>query len=285
MTQLKWTRRSQGRNYLTRNYEPLQPHLLLQLARHLNSDSFIDVGANIGLYSILFAQHDTIKTVHAFEPSPETFAELRRNIALNGLERRVETHRIAASSRSGLVTFGVVDSLSGANSIVDTSIHEQRAFAREVKVDAAALDDYLDLDRRRLCIKIDVEGHEMEALRGMRRLLTENEVILQIERYGSEENELRETLEQYGLRELFAIRADRYFASQRIAPVPDQIIRIFENAAADLIEENLAELTKQFASWGEAWPLTLTIPRLVTIQLLGKAAAIPRKIRRAFRRS
>ncbi len=43
----RWTRHSIGRNYMTRHYEPLQPHLLMALARRFECQTFLDVGANV----------------------------------------------------------------------------------------------------------------------------------------------------------------------------------------------------------------------------------------------
>jgi hypothetical protein len=53
-------------------------------------DVFYDVGANVGSYTLLAATAGA--RVHAFEPSPPTAARLRRNVALNALEERVQVH-------------------------------------------------------------------------------------------------------------------------------------------------------------------------------------------------
>src|SRR5690606_17422696 len=75
-----WTEASEKLNRLTSKYEPIQPFVLVALARRLGCDAFIDVGANIGFYSILMALSGTVREVHAFEASNGAFGELKANI-------------------------------------------------------------------------------------------------------------------------------------------------------------------------------------------------------------
>lgn len=283
MAQLKWTKASRGRNYLTGRYEPLQPYLLFELARHCGCETFLDVGANIGLYSMLFAASDEDMSVHAYEPSPTTFEELKQNIALNGLER-IRADRVAVSDQPGSVDFGVVHDLSGANSIIQTSIHDSGTFTKQLKVEAVRLDDQLDLTGRRICVKIDVEGHELCVLGGMRRLLRENQMLVQVEFYPLEDDPLRRMLADAGLVELFAIRTDRYFASREMAPSNEQLVHIFEKATADLIAENLAHMQEDFTDWGGVWPLSLRVPGYLNLELLGPGATLLRSIKQRLRR-
>ena len=283
MPQLKWTRASTGRNYLTRRYEPLQPYLLRRLSDHCGCDTFLDVGANIGLYSMLFASLDKGLSIHAFEPSPTTFRELERNIALNSLDH-IQTYQLAVSDLQRQVEFGIVHELSGANSVLDTTIHDTGKFTRRVQVEAVRLDDKLFLTGRRICVKIDVEGHEHRVLDGMSRLLQENQAIIQVECFAPVDDSLREKLGQAGLVELFSVRTDRYFASREMAPTSEQIIRIFELAAADLITENLTEMEDDFSEWGGVWPLNVRIPGYMNLQLLGPGASFLRAIKQRLTR-
>lgn len=268
-----WTRYSLGRNKITRHYEPLQPHLLMTLADYHQSEIFLDVGANIGAYAVLMTAVESIETVHAFEPSPETLAELRENIRLNDLD--IEVHPLAASSERTSLNFGIVNTFSGANSVIETSVHE--AFERSIVVQAAPLDAVLDYRGRRLCIKIDVEGHEREALLGMAQMLATNEVILQIEDFSEVEGELTELLAVHGLKSLFRINADRYFGP--VALNDRQLIEIFEEAAQGLIKTNLAILQE---SWDG--PLVIPLGGSAKLQLSGRLASFARGIRKRLKR-
>lgn len=274
----RWTRSSKGRNVLTQHYEPIQPHLLMALAKRLECETFIDVGANIGAYSLLMTSLPNIRKVHAFEPSPETFSQLRQNVALNGLEAKVHIHDKAISDQPKGLRFGIVNPCSGANSIIETSIHAADKFEREVRVEAVRLDDYLPERGQRICMKIDVEGHEREALAGMAGVLASNEIVLQVEDFSDAENELVEQLKPHGLLSLFRVGADRYFTNVHPIPTDREIVEIFEAASSGLVQSKLAILQEFYGPDGVS-PVDIRLSRFLKIQLLGSAATLVRRVR------
>jgi hypothetical protein len=69
-------------------------------------DLFVDVGANVGSYTILASGVVGCRTV-AFEPDPEAAAALERNVALDRIAERVETRRAAVGDRDGTIRFSV----------------------------------------------------------------------------------------------------------------------------------------------------------------------------------
>jgi FkbM family methyltransferase len=137
-------------------------------------DVVIDGGANIGYYSLLSA---TLvgKTggVHSFEPIPETFQALNANVRLNDFTN-LHLNQIALSDHAGELQFEVP---------VDEQTHQQLGWAATqillgrgpvVRVPAMTLDDYAasqGIGHIRL-VKLDLEGGELEAIKGMRRLLS-----------------------------------------------------------------------------------------------------------------
>jgi FkbM family methyltransferase len=275
----KWTRRSLYRNDLTRHYEPLQPHLLVALARRFECDTFLDIGANIGVYSLFLSQVTSIKAIHSFEPTPDTFAELQKNLEANGIN--AAPHNKAVSDRPATLKFGIVYQLSGANSVIDTSIHQR--FERQIEVDAVRLDDYLPLRDARLCIKIDVEGHERQVLAGMGDLLMGNRVVLQIEDYGEKESDLPALLAQQGLKPLFRIGPDRYFTNIETAPSDREIVELFESAAKEMVAANLALLEASHAQdKGIAVPL---LGKSLTLQVGGRLGRFGRAAAKKLRRN
>ena len=84
----KWTAIGRDRIAIQKRYEPIQPYILLGLARTVEADTFIDIGANIGVYSIFMSSLECVREVHSFEPSPQTFDELTNNITLNAISKR-----------------------------------------------------------------------------------------------------------------------------------------------------------------------------------------------------
>ncbi|MBX9943622.1 MAG: FkbM family methyltransferase [Reyranella sp.] len=133
--------------------------LLLHFLRA--GDLFLDIGANVGSYSVL-ASGVCRATTWAFEPDPDTVGQLRRQIEINGLEHLVEVHSVALGPADGEVPLTIDD---GSANRVDTSVG-----AKVRLVPQRSLDDVIG-GRRPAMIKIDVEGYEEEVLRGAGKVL------------------------------------------------------------------------------------------------------------------
>jgi FkbM family methyltransferase len=142
--------------------EPEDVRLFLSLLRP--GMTVFDVGANVGLYSLLAARRvGPGGRVHAFEPTPHVAASLRGNVALNRLANVVVTEA-AVSDRVGEATFYLQNS-SDRNTLGG-------GVGRPVRVRTVTLDDYAARCPGRVDVmKMDVEGAEVLALRGGRRLL------------------------------------------------------------------------------------------------------------------
>jgi FkbM family methyltransferase len=128
----------------------------------------LDVGANVGSYTLLFAiWAGPAGRVFAFEPSPEARDGLRQHIQLNGLKDRVEIVPAAVSSTVGSTRFAI-DGASGANAIAAGD----HAAARSIEVETTTIDAFCERQGLRPdVVKIDVEGAELDVLQGARRVL------------------------------------------------------------------------------------------------------------------
>jgi FkbM family methyltransferase len=128
----------------------------------------VDVGANIGLYSLLLARLvDRSGSVQAFEPEPNLFAILRENCVSNNATN-VFPFQCALGRVHGLASFHRSAFNSGDNRLGRASVGYD---AVEVKVERF---DDLQPDSRPDFVKIDVQGHELAALSGMERALSAN---------------------------------------------------------------------------------------------------------------
>lgn len=145
-------------------YEPFDGAMLETLAR--GAKVVLDIGANMGWYSLHIANANPRCTVHAFEPVPSTFATLRTNVALNRFEDRIRCHAFGFGERAERVTF-YIPTLEGSPAASQRPLFADQTNT-EVSCDIVRLDDWakqvalppVDL------IKIDVEGGELSALRG-----------------------------------------------------------------------------------------------------------------------
>jgi FkbM family methyltransferase len=135
-----------------------------------NGDLFVDVGANIGYYSVLAAHLvGCTGRVYAFEPSERIRSRLNRNISLNRL-CQVEVRAQAVGRSSGTVRLvEPVGSINDGIAYVDTT-----GVGNGTEVDAVRLDD-IDALRVRppTLLKVDVEGGEPDVFAGAARMLSD----------------------------------------------------------------------------------------------------------------
>ncbi len=126
------------------------------------SDLFLDVGANVGSYTVLAAKGVGCRCV-TVEPIAATVQKLRDNIALNHVTDRVDLYECAVGESEGVVRMTMQN---------DTVNHVVTSYdVGTAEVPCRTLDGLLG-DRAPLLFKMDIEGHELAALRGGRGLLS-----------------------------------------------------------------------------------------------------------------
>ena len=124
---------------------------------------FVDIGANVGEYTVLAAAVAKARTI-AFEPIPATFEKLRNNIFLNRLETRVDAYNIGIGSRPTMLRF--TKNLDTVNHV----LAEGEVVSDVLQVPVETLDNMLSNQEPTL-LKIDVEGFEQEVLNGAGNIL------------------------------------------------------------------------------------------------------------------
>ncbi len=155
------------------------------------TDLFIDIGANVGSYTLLGASEVGAKTI-SIEPIPETFNYLMSNIFLNNIEGNVDAFNVGLGSEKGELRFTkLLDTVNHVASNEDTDT---------ITVPVRRFDDFIELEKPTL-IKIDVEGFETDVLIGMSKaLLNENlkGIIIELNgagsRYGNSDDEIHKKL-------------------------------------------------------------------------------------------
>ncbi len=161
-------------------------------------DLFLDIGANVGTYTVL-AAGVTGSSVMAFEPIPTTHARLLSNLQVNSLNASVVALNIGLGAESGYLVFSA--DLDSENHVLQTGMQIEGEITR-VNVDS--LDNVLG-GRMPTMIKIDVEGFETEVIRG--GALTFNSpslmaVLIELngsgQRYGFSEKVIRDSFVDRG---------------------------------------------------------------------------------------
>lgn len=151
----------------TRDFEPdLQVLPLLASP----GDTVLDIGANFGLYSrFLSARVGSGGKVMAFEPLPPMAEVLRNNVQKLGLSN-VEVRQQALSDSLGLVSMSVPQYEGGGDNFYEAQIISDRE--GDFKVETNTLDHLFEQEGvRPSFLKIDVEGHEEEVVRGGMKML------------------------------------------------------------------------------------------------------------------
>lgn len=131
-------------------------------------DNVLDVGANIGFMTLVAARHCRPGKVHAFEPLPEALEWLRKNVALNDA-RNVIIHDFALGSREG--TFKLYPQRL-QNNRGSASLLQADAEGPSLDIQVKTLDNVFQGQETFQLMKVDVEGFELEVLKGARVLLS-----------------------------------------------------------------------------------------------------------------
>jgi FkbM family methyltransferase len=134
-----------------------------------NTNIVFDIGGNVGQHALLFANY--AKQVYTFEPFPRLIERLKLEIGLNHLENKVTLIPFAASDKEGVIPFQFPDERSNLG--IATTILGREENVNTIEVRSIRIDDYLStIDPSRLdFVKLDIEGAELYALRGISGLL------------------------------------------------------------------------------------------------------------------
>ena len=200
-----------NRLLIGRPFEAKQLAFAQELIVSRNIGVFFDCGSNIGLYSVLLGSRiPPLTTLHAFEPVPSTWARLSRNLELNHLLDRAIPHNYGLGAIPTRATIALAQHSTGTATL-NPDAKTQRGFTDTQEIEIRVFDDQFKDRAQRAFFKIDVEGHEIEALKGMTGYLNNNECVLQIEAWDNNQNTLIQFLAPYGYVEFHRIGPDIYF--------------------------------------------------------------------------
>jgi len=165
-----------------------EPELQAALAEALFPGMTVyDVGANIGYVTLMMAHMvGAGGQVTAFEALPANVERIRTNIGLNRLEN-VTIVSAAVTDKNGPVTFYVHESV-GMGKAAGSAGRDGQHYQAEISVPGLSLDEYVYGlgNPAPQAVKMDIEGGEVLALPGMRRILLEHHPLLLLELHGPE---------------------------------------------------------------------------------------------------
>lgn len=184
------------------NTEPVTEAFILE---HVpEGGGFADIGANVGYFALLAATQRRAR-VEAFEPNPVIATLLEESVALNRLQDQVQVNRLAVGDREGVLPFCLHDTNTGHSRLAADGT------SGDIEVPVVVWDQWWagrQPEPRIHCVKMDIEGAEVLALRGMREFLLRQKPALVVEAYddqlrefGASADELKQHLLGLGYRE------------------------------------------------------------------------------------
>ncbi len=162
-------------------------------------DVFVDVGANVGSFTILASAEIGAKSI-SVEPVPITYNQLLDNVKLNNISKNTVLKNIGLSSIKGQLLFSN-ESNTTLNHVVEISDSE-----KTIQVDVDTLDSIIN-DNQINLLKIDVEGFEYQVLKGANKALTSESlkaIIIELNgsglHYGIADKQINDYLLSYGFK-------------------------------------------------------------------------------------
>ena len=165
---------------------------------NLREGTFLDIGANIGNHSLYFLLECGAKFAYCFEPAKETFDILKKNMEINHLEYRTKLFNAGVGASSGNASISMSKEKNTA--------YTQITLNEEGDVQVISIDE-LEIKEKINFIKVDVEGFEVEVLKGMAKTLKRDKPIMMIEIWATNLNDVHAILDPLGYQ--FELMSDR----------------------------------------------------------------------------
>ena len=197
--------------YLKGFYEKDQLEFLEKIIKNKEITHFFDIGANIGYYSLYFKN---IPNIYAFEPNKENFLRLQENNKLNNFNINLFNFGLSNSNSESEIWYTNKDKMGGS-AIFNKDDSELKKYDPKniIKEDILIkrLDEVLKINQSKIMIKIDVERHEKKVLEGMKNIIMQNNIIMQIEIGNENKKNVFDYLDKLNLKWINTIKHDHYF--------------------------------------------------------------------------
>ena len=180
--------------YNDRNFYEIETLEYLQ-GRYGNFKNILDIGSNIGNHMLFYCSKMQAQRVICFEPNDFNHSVLIKNIELNNLQQIVTVHNCALGETAGK---GVQKDFTLMNTGMNRIETDQQG-----AIDIKRLDDfgYSNID----FVKIDVEGFEVEVLKGAGETITRCKPVVMIEVFEINRSEVEALMEGYGYKKFITL--------------------------------------------------------------------------------
>jgi len=173
------------------DYEPIETDIVKSNVK--KNDIVVDVGANIGYYTLLMAKNNAC--VFSYEPEPQNFALLQKNVILNDFSSNVNLYNKAVSNFNGHSKLILSEYSTGQHELDTNRFGTHPIDVEVIKLDLEKID----------FAKIDVEGTELHVLQGMKTL--PNKMLIEfnsinLKESGTNHDDFFHFIEKYTIKEI-----------------------------------------------------------------------------------
>ena len=192
---------------LSQEFEKQEIDFLIEQIKRNDINYFLDVGANCGYYSLKISKEISNIKILSFEPNIEAYSKFSKTLKKNlNLSKKIKLENFGLSNKSAklkmqsMLKFGYAQ--TGGSSIIDEDSNEKNfLFFADFKIG----DEYIKLTDEKISIKIDVEGHELNVLEGIKNIIKKNQCILQIEIFSKNFEDVNNFLLSFGYKNFYEI--------------------------------------------------------------------------------
>ena len=190
---------------LNKKYEDDQVMFIEKEIKKNFFNNFLDIGANSGYYSFFFANKFKNLKVKAYEPNFDAFNKFKKTLNKNSFQN-IEVFNFGLSDKEkkvkmySLITHNYTHSNSTiSKNLNDADIENYNIFEASLKIG----DNQFNFYKKKLLMKIDVEGHEIEILKGLVKNLSNNNCLILIEISNEKFGEVNEFFIKNSFRQIF----------------------------------------------------------------------------------
>jgi len=161
------------------DFEDLKELNLIKILSRDKSTFIFDCGSNFGFYSLYLASLNENNQVIAFEASPKTYQELKKNIEENEF-KNIQCHNLALTNNDNQTLTFFESSNDWESSLIESNFNDKT----KINISSAKLDsfeDRIEKKNQHIVIKLDVEGYEMQVLDGAKKIIEKHSPVIILE--------------------------------------------------------------------------------------------------------
>ena len=197
-------------------YEDGQIKYLSKIFKKNKINYFFDIGANCGIYSLVISKLFPKTSTLSFEPVKSTFIKLEKNFSLNPKIKNMKKYNYGLSNKNSKLKMKALFKKnfiqSGGYGVVNNKDNLKNLHTEFAEFKKA--DDKFKYKNKTICLKIDVEGHEIFVLKGLKKIFKNNKIFLQIEIFPNNFTKTNRWLNNFNFKKIHKINADYYFVNK-----------------------------------------------------------------------